>query len=440
LAKDLVLTPFTIGAREVMQQVGIARDLHILSKSTGSYLDDEASSYTLERSSGTVATVSLTFYTETLPTSDIVIPAATVARTVGTSFVSPVNFATIPDTTIPLSSVSAYYSYDRTRYEFTVDALAEAVGSASNVAAGSISILVSSITGIDGVTNLTASSGGSDEEDDDDLRARIKIKRTGRDLNVVNGLSLFVRNTGFPDAYPVRVEDADSERVSGVDVFVVDRYSQTQIDTFTYYPNVEVYSFTKHPVKEVTSVVSSVTGTVGSNDYDVHIDNATPLRRSVHADDYISIRSSASLPSGSTFTVTYTYSEEITTAQDSLAIDSNEILTANPLIKRAFPLYLYVTARLTLMTNADGPSTRNNCRSALIQFIANYGLGGNLQKSDIIIVLQEGFGDFPVSTVDAVVITDYYLQDEFGNNYLPVDEVISVADTQYVVYGAATIV
>lgn len=439
LARDLLLFPYAIGTQAVMQQVGIARDLHVLSKIKGDQLDDEATNYGLERSQGEYSTVTLTFYTAIAPTSDISIPAGTQAKTTGTSYTSPKIFTTLATTTISTSNVSSYYSYDNSRYEFEVQAVAEEIGEASNVGSGFINSLVTSVSGIQGVTNLIAASGGAGVEDDDDFRERIRVAKTGRDLNTINGFRTYLQNSGFIDAYPVRVEDSDSERASGVDAFVIDNSLTSITETFTYTHATQRYYFTYRPIRSVTSVVSGSAGTLSSSDYDVYTDSTTPMRRSVNSQDYIEIRPSASLPDQTPFQVTYTYSSNIRTIQNQLELESNNILTADPLVKRAYPVSFRINATLTLFANTDGPATRNSCRNALIQFLAGYRLGDNVQKSDLVIVLQQGYGDFPVDSVDAVVINSYYGTDEFGNSYTPVDEVITIGNKYYVVYGSATI-
>jgi phage-related baseplate assembly protein len=133
------------------------------------------------------------------------------------------------------------------------------------------------------------------------------------------------------------------------------------------------------------------------------------------------------------------YSQNIANFQNTLNQNANDVLTSNVLVKRAFPLSFYINAFLTLVANADGPATRSAVKNALIQFLDNYRLGAGIQESDIIIVMQQGYGDFPVSSVDAVVINSYYLMDEFGTTYLPVASTIAVANTQYVVYGNAVL-
>lgn len=440
LSKDLLLTPYSVGGKAVMDQVEIARDLHVLSRLESGDLDNEGTNYTRERLSGTYSIVTLTFYTETAPTTDIVIPATTQATTAGTSFASPISFSTVVEARFAATDAAAYYSHDRSRYEFQVTGLCDTIGSAGRLGAGLITQLVGSITGITGVTNLTGATGGLDEESDDDYMERIRLAKLGRDINTTNGLRKFMRDTGFLDAYPVRVESVDSEKATGVDVFVINSSSEAATDTFTYDPAQQYYYLTSRPVLTVASVVGSNLGILPSSAYSVNIDSTTELRRSIYSQDYIRIPGGSGLLTGEQITVSYTYAPLIVQVQATLDLITNEVLTADPLIKRAFPLYLYLNATITLMANADGPTVRSRCRNALSQYVSVYRLGDNLQRSDLIVVLQKGYGDFPITSVDAVVINSYYLQDELGNIYSPVNEIITVGNKYYIVYGAATIV
>ena len=439
LSKDLLITPYTVGGKAIMDQIDITRNLGILSRLSGEQLDNEATNFKKERLTGSYAVVVLTFYSSVIPTAPIIIPAGTEAQTAGTTFLSSVSYSTVAESRFTVADAASYFSYDRDRYEFQVSALCITIGAAGNVGSEIINKLIGSVDGIEGVTNLTAATGGLDEEEDDDIRIRIQLAKTGRDLNTVNGLRLYMRDVGFLDAYPVRVEDADAEKATGIDVFVINNSSTAFTDTFTYDPAQEKYYLTKRPVLEVTSVVGSHKGTLGSADYDANIDDTTPLRRSIYAQDYIIFDQFAGLITGETITVQYNYAPLVIQAQENLNLNENDILTADPLIKRAFPLYLYINAKLTLKANADGATVRNKVRNALNQWCSTFRMKDTIQKSDLVIILQTGFGDFPVESVDYVVINSYYLQDELGVVYQPVGEVIDVSNKQYVVYGSSVI-
>ena len=439
LTKDFVLTPMSVGGEIVFDQLQTVYDLFILSQETGADLELEATNYGLERSTGTLAVATEVFYTPTAPTVDVLIPAGSSVSTAGTSLSSPVSFTTVADYSVALANIAAYYSYDRGRYEFPVRCTADAVGSSGNVGSGTIITLNSPVSQISGVTNLVASSGGADTESDEDLRSRIQAAMTGRDLNTVNGLRAAVRKRSVVDAFPIRVEDADSERANGVDVFIIDSYVASATQTFTYSTAVTNYYFDDVPVYEVTSVVSPA-GPLSSADYDVHLDNTTSMRRSIYASDYISIRASASLTPGTQFTVTYTYNADVYQLQNYFYADANKVLTANVLIKRAYPLELNINASLTLQPNADGPTTRNKVKNALIQYLSNFRLKQGIQESDLILVLQQGYGDFTTTSVDAVIINSFYLTDEFGVITNPVGQALTVSRKQYIVPGTFVVI
>ena len=440
LIQDIIFTPYAIGGKRIMDQVNVVKLLHILSELTDTDLDAEGTNYLLERLVGTYATVTLTLYARNKPTKTIVVDATSKVKTAGTVFASPVTFSIGNEFTFALSDMDAYYSHDRGRYEFQVTAVCDTIGSIGNIGAGLINTLISTIDQIDGVTNLTASQGGLGLEENDDFRERIRMAKLGRDLNVAYGLRKYLMGLGFRDANIVRVEQAGYERATGVDAFVIDSSTEAVSETFTYSYSTERYYFSNKPVLEVTSVTSGATGTLAVNQYNVNIDESSPLRRSILAQDYIEILPAASLTEGAQFTVSYNYSSAIKQAQDSINLPINEVLTADVLVKRAYVQYLFLNASLTLKANADGPTTRNKGRNALSQFLSRYKLGENVQQSDLTIVLQQGFGDYPIDTVDAVVISSFYLQSETGIQTVPVNNAIDLTNKQHALYGSAVIV
>lgn len=440
LLKDLLIDPAAVYTEAVMDQVNIARNLGILSRISGDFLDAEAANYGLERSGGSFATVVLTFWTTTRPTSDVTIGAGTQAQTPSTAFISPVVFTTAGESVFQASDMDTYYSYDLDRYEFEVRAVAEESGTTSNVGAGTITQVIGNPSNIDGVTNKTAASGGLDAEEDDDLRERIRLSKLGRDLNVPNGLSNYLRSQGFLDAYPVRVESSDSERATGIDAFVIDNTVESVTETITYQTYVSEYYFSNRPVGEVTSMVGSTMGALSNSDYNVFIDSTSPLRRSNRANDYFTFNLAAGIPAGESITVTYTYSPLIDQVQTQLEDSDNNVLTADVLIKKAYPLYLYMTASLTLFANSDGPTVRTQARNALAQYISEYRLGDDVQESDLTTALQVGYGDFSVNQVDAVNITEFYVLDINGVRRDAVNRVIDVTDKEYVVLARSSIV
>lgn len=422
-----------------MGQVETVKDLHVLSKLSGSDLDAEATNYSLERLTGSYSTVTMTFFAVAKPGADIVIPINTQVKTAGSSFDAPTTFTSTSQYTFPYSNIDAYFSYDRNRYEFTATFTCDSKGTIGNVSSELINVISGTISQIDGVTNYTAATGGADAEIDDDLRERIRLAKIGRDLNTVNGLRGYLRSLGFKDANAIRVEESGYERATGADAFVIDNSVSSISEEFIYRAAQPIYYFAKRPIREITTVTSESAGTLDSSQYNVHDDIISPLRRSYQANEFIEILPTAGVIEGTRIFITYTYYAATNQAQQTLNLAQNKILTADVLVKRAYPMYLYLTASLTLKANADAPATRNLVRNALSQFCDTYRLGDDIQKSDLVVVMQEGYGDYPVENVDAVVISSYYLRDELGVGYTPVNEVISLTNKQFVVYGSVVL-
>lgn len=127
--------------------------------STGKYLELHAETRAITRKPAIAATGTLKFSRETPAYSDILIPAGILC-------------STRPEPQLLFeTSQAAVLAAGETEIE--VEAAASVAGSSGNVVAGSVCTMISSATGITGVTNPTAFSGGVDEESDDALRDRL---------------------------------------------------------------------------------------------------------------------------------------------------------------------------------------------------------------------------------------------------------------------------
>lgn len=126
---------------------------------TGKYLDLHAEDRGLKRKAAVKARGLVTFSIPAPIETDITIPKNTIVATAGeTSY----RFKTNIDIKINAGQTSA-----------TVLCTAEKGGRASNVREKTISVIVTSVTGVETVTNNDSFKGGADEESDDNLRKRI---------------------------------------------------------------------------------------------------------------------------------------------------------------------------------------------------------------------------------------------------------------------------
>lgn len=126
---------------------------------TGRYLDLHAEDRGLKRKAAVKAKGLVTFSIPVAIENDIIIPKNTIVATAGeTSY----RFKTNVDITIYAGGTSA-----------TVLCTAEKGGRASNVRKKTISVIVTSVTGVETVTNSDSFTGGADGESDENLRKRI---------------------------------------------------------------------------------------------------------------------------------------------------------------------------------------------------------------------------------------------------------------------------
>lgn len=134
----------------------------------GTYLDEHAAQRNIIRKTATKASGRVTFITTAEEHGDIIIPAGTVICTNG----DMKQFVTDDEAVIEAESQSCNTSVT-----------AAEAGSAYNVAANTIEIIVTPVIGVDAVSNPSRFTGGSDAESDEELRERIKDSY----VNISNG-------------------------------------------------------------------------------------------------------------------------------------------------------------------------------------------------------------------------------------------------------------
>jgi len=138
--------------------------------STGTDLDSWMADFNFARLPATSATGSVTFgrYVATMPAQ---IPIGTQVKTSdGTQ-----SFLVVADATNPAWDGISQYVIGVNINQLTVAVTAVTAGLQGNVTAGSISVISSSLNGVDSVTNAAALAGGMDAEADAALRSRFVL-------------------------------------------------------------------------------------------------------------------------------------------------------------------------------------------------------------------------------------------------------------------------
>lgn len=215
------LYPFAIELARAKEMANEVLRLSFASDSYGEYLDKRVAEHGLTRKPATKATGQVKF----TGVAGTVIPAGTRVATPGSDEEESVEFVTTAAVTLDSTGVAV--------------ARIEAVeaGSRGNVPAGTITVLVTAVSGVSAVTNETATSGGADQEDDESLRARYfaRVRSPSAGGNKVDYANWALEVPGVGGVSVIPVEDGPGT----VSVYIIDQNkepaSQATVDAVQNY-------------------------------------------------------------------------------------------------------------------------------------------------------------------------------------------------------------
>ncbi len=203
-----------------------------------SAFDSYAINFGLTRRSGTASRGEVLFYTPSKPSGSLVIPLGTVVQGGATGF------ATTRAAVISASQIASYYNPTNGFYQITVPVQATSTGSRTNVGAGQVSSVTSSLGVSLSVTNLAAMVGGQDGESNLALTARVQNRLASVDSGTARGyLQTAADVPGVVKANVVAAGDplmqrdlnAEGEHKGGkVDVWVQGTNTATVTDNFAF--------------------------------------------------------------------------------------------------------------------------------------------------------------------------------------------------------------
>lgn len=215
----------------------------------GEQLDYHAQERGLTRKAASKSRGTLQFSRPSAATYDINIPKGTICSTNGSNAVRVV---TTEDAVLSAGELSV-----------TVEAQSEVGGEDTNVAVGSVCVMVTIPAGMGSVKNTTAFTGGSDKESDEELRERVLFSYE----NISNGTNCaFYRDCAlsFDDVHSVSVI-ATPEGSGTVDIYVAGKggtVSSGLITEIQNYINKLREINVNAKVKSPSLISVSVTGTV----------------------------------------------------------------------------------------------------------------------------------------------------------------------------------
>jgi len=254
---DLIIHGNSFAIGEIYNQLQIIENLQSIATTTGSDLDRIARNYNLSRKSAIPATGEITLYASSI-TADTIIPAGTTVGTKSSASVTGINFKTVGDYNILLSSKAFYFNSNTGRYEITIPIQCVVDGIQGNVDANTITVLQSSVSQITGCVNYSQTSGGAEEETDRDLQERCSLSWVTSSVGTRDGYKkLMLDSEIVSDAFAVSPFDTDSVR-DGVDIYTLTTSALTsKLQTSTYTSGDSYTILTSQPVISIQSIVTS---------------------------------------------------------------------------------------------------------------------------------------------------------------------------------------
>jgi uncharacterized phage protein gp47/JayE len=168
--------------------------------------EQQASRNGVFRLAGVRARGFVIFFRRARPTSTVFIPLGTIVASGG------VQFATTTDASIPINNVGAFFNPSTGFYQILVPVEAQQPGTASNLGAGQIRTIVTSISGLS-VTNPNATFGGRNQENNLGLSVRARRALASVDSGTEEGtLQVAANVAGVLDVRVVAAGDSLMQR------------------------------------------------------------------------------------------------------------------------------------------------------------------------------------------------------------------------------------
>ena len=377
--------------------IGVLGSFKYWDKMSKEELDDKAFDYGLTRKPATKSSGIVYFRTSTRPTQNILIPKGQTITTEPDEKLKKIYFVTTEEKILEYANVDDYYNTDSGYWEIGVNVESVEIGSENNIGVGSIKLIEGSITGIENIYNYQSFSNGQDEETNEDFASRCLIALQGTAMGTeLAYVSQVMKNINVDDALIVKPGDPLMVRDNGmggkIDIYV--KINEESSDVWTEVEDEFVYNgeitktLNNQPVKEIVSVIGSVSGTLSESDYKLNKDTGV-FKNSKLATDNIEFLTA--LQSGETITIKYKYFNILSDLTDE--IEAVRPITADILIKLADKAYIDVD----VLVYADNSITdltefANSVQTEIESYLSLKNLDGSIEQADIVSLIYNVAG------------------------------------------------
>ncbi len=411
VARDVVVEAPAQEFSRVWTELDRVERQQLLTDATA-YTDEEltnlAASVGIQRNFGLAATGVVTFRLTNfnVATGDITIAAGSELTTRSNiTSNNTISFVTTADRTYIASNASTYFNATTGFYELDAPIKAVTTGTVGNVAAGTITILVTSVPGSPSVTNGVQTSGGTDIESNAALLSRIQQKLAGTAMGTPNGILSFIRqNPNVVASLLVRPGDVELVRDqfgNAADVVIIGEITEQIVEVRNYVAGSTSYILGRQPVQAIDDAVNDtiegISGGLAFNfikgtHFKVVTDNSSISRGSTRAETEIVFLGSPFPDLNSPFTVTYSINSLVEDLQTSIDSDDNKIVGTDILIREAARVLIRVGAFIKVFpgfTKADVAAAAADNVETLLN---SSTWDSDLDQSDIITAIQNTDG------------------------------------------------
>jgi len=449
-----------------INQLSINQSISNANLMTTENLDNLLANFGITRKGATNSFGQVTFYTSTLPTANVTIPAGTSLGTNLGNQATQVTFSTQYDIIFNVAMQGVYWNPNTQQYEISVNIVANNPGTQSNVGPFTVVNVLNGNFPLN-VTNYYAISGGVDQESNNDFAVRALNVLLGSNVGTATGYDGLVSSQpNVLDALIVGPGDPLMTRDGGfggkVDIWIIpspagitplspsstpslyipnwnwaDQFTQGFIYNFPYLPvstqgpititasstpsgvsNVLLYSSIA-PGSGISYMNPSGTGyhyqvfladdlqtghSDVSNDYILWNPNEMDYLRTFNPSGNVAL-------TGNIMSVSINYSYDSTIGAVQTVVDqpNNHIITADVLVKEAEELLVDVSMNIALNPTYTTTTTTlqqaiGSVQNAVASTINNTALGNTIQEADMIQAAMNTSGVTNV-IVDSVKIT-----------------------------------
>ena len=412
-------------------------------------LDVDIENYCLNfniiRRAGSYSTGTVTFYTTSEPTQDIVIPSGTKIVTAG----SPsIEFITTVSYTILYVERSNYYNATLGRWSIDASVRASLLGPDYKAGTNTVTIISTSIPGIQSVTNSAIITGGTTAETNISMLRRVIETFQGRGLSSTQGLTSFLKNY-TPYINVVNARNSVMVRDEGlggmIDIYIIGSTTTTVTDTLAItstgltdvtskYTSNSV-TLTYQPVIALTSLyIDDVI--VPSTYYTLTADTGI-LKGSTLGYDKLTLTSTGLInrgffADGDAIDITYSYNSLLHTITTALDSSVNAYMNRDYLLRQMTAVTVAVYMRLRETDGNDFDTLKPTWELLISDFITSIKNTGNLEIADVVGIVKVQ------PTVDNIDLTTVAFTNTgggtktaqgdivFGNNEYPIPGVITL--------------